>query len=43
MTKKETNLYTITRNREPNMDLMAKAFINLYYMNKEAQKKKKEK
>lgn len=23
MTIKETNLYTITRNREPNMDLMA--------------------
>lgn len=30
----------VTRNKEPNFDLMAKGYINLYYMNKEAQRKK---
>lgn len=42
MKAKETNLYknVVTRNREPNYDLMAKGYINLYYMNKEAQRKK---
>lgn len=33
---------TVTRNREPNIDLMAKGYINLYYANKEAKRKEEE-
>lgn len=42
MTNEKPKVYKniVTRNREPNIDLMAKGYINLYYANKEAQRKK---